>query len=195
MLGKGGTPPKISTTMKVSLVTLSEKEFNQILITQNNNLLRGSGLDDINIFRSKRYLQGSGFFDFIKGVGNFLMPLAKKYVAPSLGGFAQGVVKDLVQGKNIKSSLKYRGTKGLKQIGTRILEGKGLKKGVEKLFKSNSRKHKSRRKKPTKNKKNKSIRGCGQKKMKATRKRKSNQSNKRNKNKNKKKKKHFDIFS
>ena len=184
MLGKGGTPPKISTTMKVSLVTLSEKEFNQILITQNNNLLRGSGLDDINIFRSKRYLQGSGFFDFIKGVGNFLMPLAKKYVAPSLGGFAQGVVKDLVQGKDIKSSLKYRGTKGLKQIGTRILEGKGLKKGVEKLFKSNSRKHKSRRKKPTKNKKNKSIRGCGQKKMKATRKRKSNQSNKRNKKKN-----------
>ena len=177
--------------MRIAFVTLSEKEFNHVLSTQ-NNVLTGSGFDDINIFRAKRYLQGSGFFDFIKGVGKFLFPLAKKYVAPSLNDFGRGVIKDLVAGENIKSSVKKRGKKGLKQIGTRILEGRGMSKGVAKMLKAKSRKRKSRAKKATKNKKNNSIRGCGQKRMKARRKKNSKS---KKKNKKKSKKIHFDIFS
>ena len=173
--------------MKIALVGLSEKDFNQILIRQNNDLLRGSGIEDINIFRSKRYLRGSGFLDFIRGVGNFLMPIAKKYIQPSLTEFAHGMVKDISEGRNIKTSLKTRGKKGMKEIGSRILKGKGVKK-ANKLHKS-----KSRRGKLTKKRK-KVIRGCGRKKSKAThRKRKLKQSNKKNKKKSKKT--HFDIFS
>ena len=182
----------IPLTMKVALLSLSEKEFNQILYAQNNNLLNGSGLEDINIFRSKRYLQGSGFFDFIKGVGSFLFPLAKKYVAPSLGEFAQGMVSDIAQGKNIKSTLKHRGKKGLKQIGSRILQGRGLKRGIRKSVKSNSRKHNSAKKKPSKNKK-KSVKGCGNNKMKINKKRKKNQSGKKTRKRSRKS--HLDIFS
>ena len=100
--------------MKVALLSLSEKDFNQVLIRQSNDLLRGSGLEDIHIFRSKRYLRGRGFLDFIRGVGNFLMPLAKKYIQPSLSEFAHGMVKDMSEGKNLKSSLKTRGKKGIK---------------------------------------------------------------------------------
>ena len=136
--------------MKIALASLSESEFNHILLTQKNNLLRGSGLDDINIFRSKRHLQGSGFVDFIKGVGSFLFPLAKKFIAPSLGEFAQGMVSDISEGRNFKSSLKQRGKKGLKQIGSRILHGRGMKRGIAK---SNSGRRKSGKRKASRNKK------------------------------------------
>ena len=175
--------------MKVALVALSEKDFNEILLRQNNDLLRGGGIDDINIFRSKRYLRGSGFLDFIRGVGNFLLPIAKKYIQPSLSGFAHGMVKDISEGKNIKSSLKNRSKKSMKEIGTRILKGKGIKKGTR-LHKS-----KSRRGKLTKRKKAKKIvRGCGHKKSKPShRKRKLKQSIKKNNKKSKKV--HVDIFS
>ena len=181
-----------TSTMKVALVALSEKDFNQILIRQNNDLLRGSGIDDINIFRSKRYLRGSGFLDFIRGVGNFLMPLAKKYIQPSLTGFAHGMVQDISEGKNIKSSLKNRSKKSMKEIGTRILKGKGIKK-ANRLHKSKSRRGRSTR--STKRKKAKKIvSGCGHKKSKpSNRKRKLKQSTKKNNKKSKKV--HVDIFS
>ena len=176
--------------MKVALVTLSEKDFNQILIRQTNELLRGSGIDDINIFRSKRYLRGSGFLDFIRGVGNFLMPLAKKYIQPSLSGFAHGIVNDITEGKNIKSSLKNRSKKSMKEIGNRILKGRGVKK-ANRLHKS-----KSRRGKLTKRKKVKKIvRGCGHKKQSNPSHRKRKLKRTIKKNNKKSKKVHVDIFS
>ena len=36
------------------------------------------------------------------------------------------MVTDIMKGKNLKNSLKTRGVRGLKQVGTTILRGKGI---------------------------------------------------------------------
>ena len=114
--------------VKIAMRSLSEKEFADALNNQFNNLLKGGGLDDISIFRvSRKPLHGSGFLDFISGIGKFILPAVKRIIAPAAGEFAHGVINDMVSGKNFKSSLKKRGKHGLQKIGSKILHGKGLK--------------------------------------------------------------------
>ena len=92
------------------LKELSEQEFAQIVRNQAVYKLRGGGLDDINIFRTKkRYLQGSGLLSSFANLSKFLLPAIRRYVLPAAGSFASGVVKDVSAGKNFKESVKHRG--------------------------------------------------------------------------------------
>ena len=100
------------------LKELSEHEFAQIVKNQAVYKLRGGGLDDINIFRTKkRYLQGSGLLSSFANLGKLLLPAIRRYVLPAAGSFASGVVKDMSAGKNFKESVKHRGKKNKKKWG------------------------------------------------------------------------------
>merc|ERR1711951_325124 len=78
--------------------------------------LRGGGLEDINIFRSKRrYIQGSGLLSSFANLSKLLLPAIKRHVLPAATNFASGVVKDVSAGKNFK------------EMGSKILSGRGLK--------------------------------------------------------------------
>ena len=161
--------------VKIGLYPLSESEFVGIINNQSFNNLKGGSIEDINIFRaSKRHLHGSGFLDVFSKIGKFIMPAVKKYVVPAALDYSHGVMKDVAKGKNIRHSLKRRGTQSLKKVGSRILHGKGV----------------SKKQKPSKRvrkrKKNQHLKGTRGVKRKATTK---------HKNKPSKKRKHCDIFS
>merc|ERR1711913_199566 len=75
----------------------------------------------------KRYLRGSGLLSTFANLGKLLLPAIRRFVVPAVGSFTSGVVKDMSAGKNFKESVKYRGKKNLKKMGTKILSGRGLK--------------------------------------------------------------------
>merc|ERR1711889_36180 len=107
---------------------LSEQEFAQIVRNQAVYKLRGGGLGDINIFRTKkRYLQGSGLLSTFANLSKLLLPTIRRYVLPAAGSFASGVVKDVSAGKNFKESIKHRGIFFFFKMGSKILSGRGLK--------------------------------------------------------------------
>ena len=115
--------------VKVGLYPLSEQDFVQILKKQNvYNNLRGAGVGDINIFRTKRRnLQSHGILSTIANLGKMLLPSLKKYLLPAAGRFTSGVIKDISKGKKFKESVASQGKKNLKRVGSKILSGKGLK--------------------------------------------------------------------
>ena len=134
------------------LKELSEQEFAQIVRNQAVYKLRGGGLDDINIFRTKkRYLQGSGLLSSFANLSKLLLPAIRRYVLPAAGSFASGVVKDVSAGKNFKESVKHRGKFFLKKMGSKILSGRGLKRKRSSV--SSGVKKAKNRKKPASNKK------------------------------------------
>ena len=91
--------------------------------------MRGAGLEDINIFHTKRKnLHGNGILSTISNLGKMLLPSVKKYLLPAAGNFTSGVLSDISKGKKFKESVKSRGKKSLKKVGSRILSGKGLQK-------------------------------------------------------------------
>merc|ERR1711917_147509 len=162
---------------------LSAHEFAQIVKNRDVYKLRGGGLDDINIFRSKkRYIQGSGLLSSFANLSKFLLPAIKRYVLPAAGNFASGVVKDVSAGRNFKESIKQHGKNFFKKMGSKILSGRGLKRKRDSVS-SVVKKAKSR-KEPATNKKQ----GRGLKK-------KIRKSRPKNKESNKKKGRYHDIFS
>ena len=176
--------------VKIALKTLSEEEFINVLNNQFNALLKGGSLDDIDVFKvSKRSLRGSGFLDIIQSIGKFVLPAVKKYLAPAAAEFAHGLISDLSQGKNIKTSMKTRGKAGLSKIGSQIISGKGLKRKYRKRTVkrlNHSHKHLKRTKRGgSSNPKRKSLRKKCASKKKCTRKSRTNS----------RKRKYHDIFS
>ena len=164
---------------------ISAHEFAQIVKNQDVYKLRGGGLEDINIFRSKkRYIQGSGLFSAFANLSKLLLPAIKRHVLPAAANFASGVVQDVSAGRNLKESIRQRGKKNLKEMGSKILSGRGLKRKRGSV--SSVVKRAKRRKEPAANKKQ----GRGLKK-------KVRKSRPKNKKSNKKKKegRYHDIFS
>merc|ERR1711951_92441 len=105
---------------------LSAHEFAQIVKNQDVYKLRGGGLDDINIFRSKkRYIQGSGLLSSFANLSKFLLPAIKRYVLPAAGNFASGVVKDVSAGRNFKESIKQHGKFFFKKWDPKYYRGGG----------------------------------------------------------------------
>ena len=108
------------------LKELSEQEFAQIVKNQAVYNLRGGGLDDINIFRTKkRYLQGGGLLSSFANLSKLLLPAIRRYVLPAVGSFTSGVVKDVSAGKNFKESVKHRGKKILKKWVPKYYQARG----------------------------------------------------------------------
>ena len=91
---------------------ISAHEFAQIVKNQDVYKLRGGGLEDINIFRTKkRYIQGSGLLSTFANLSKLLLPAIKRHVLPAAANFASGVVQDVSAGRNFRESFKQRGKK------------------------------------------------------------------------------------
>ena len=121
--------------VKIALLPLTEPEFAGLISDQNIIKLREGSLCNINIFKAyRRSLRGKGILDALSSLGRLVLPTFKRYIAPAAIKFKKGVATDIMKSKNLKNSLKTRGVRGLKQVGTTILCGKGVK-----SFKKNSK--------------------------------------------------------
>ena len=126
--------------VNIALQQLSENDFIHILHNQKSLRLRGGALRDINIFRANRKsLRGDGLLSTLSSIGQFILPTIKKFILPAAGKFTGEVIKDVIAGKKFGESMKKRGKKGLKRVGSKILYGKGVKK--RKIYVSFQHKH------------------------------------------------------
>ena len=143
--------------MRISFILPSEHEFK--VLFSSTPLHKGSGLDDISIFQSKRLhhsvgnRRGAGIFSFI---GKRVLPFIFKAAKPAAKQFVSSVVKDTIKGKKpLKESLKKHGIKALKDTGLNLLSGSGkiMKKRritskylpINKIKKKNGNNRKTRR--------------------------------------------------
>merc|ERR1712121_420119 len=91
---------------------------------------------DINIFRRyrpNRLSKGQGLWSILSQIGRRALPFLKKWVLPSAKEYGKNVLSDVRAGRALKASLKTRGKESLKNIGSRIMTGKGSKKRKKKL--------------------------------------------------------------
>ena len=106
----------------VAFKTLSEHEFNKIS-NSFSPIISGQGQGDINIFRRyrpNRLSKGQGLWSILSQIGRRALPFLKEWVLPSAKEYGKNVLSDVIEGKNLKSSLKSRGNESLKNIGKKI---------------------------------------------------------------------------
>ena len=146
--------------MKVPFQPLSEIEFNNFLKHYHNTTVVRGGLRDIDIFRSNRHIKsGAGVFSLLAKIGRRAIPLISRYIKPTAKVFGQQVISDVLDGQNLKHSIKRRGKQGLTNIGKRLLSG-----GKKRKYKKSVINHKLRR--LIKNKRNMGFKVGGKRKVK-----------------------------
>ena len=161
----------------IAFRNLSQSEFDYSLKTQSNgNYLLGGSIRDIDIFKSNARLRGGSIFSILASVGRRVLPFLSRYVAPVAKSVGKNIVTDVIEGRDIKTSLKRRGIDGVKEVGSRILRG-GKRKRKYKRKVAGSR-MKRKRKKIVKRKQ-----GGGRKKRIPSRKKKGGVSSKKRKRK------------
>merc|ERR1712055_178759 len=99
-------------------------------------IISGEGQGDINIFRryrNNKLSRGRGLWSILSQVGRRALPFLKEWVLPSAREYGKNVLSDVMAGRALKSSLKTRGKESLKNIGSRIVTGKGSKKRRKRL--------------------------------------------------------------
>ena len=125
----------IYTMVIIAFKTLSEQEFNAIS-NSFSPIISGQGQGDINIFRryrNNKLSRGRGLWSILSQIGRKALPFLKEWVLPSAKEYGKNVLSDVVAGRALKSSLKTRGKESLKNIGRRIVTGKGSKKRRKRL--------------------------------------------------------------
>ena len=149
---------------------LSQTEFDYLLKSQSNaNYLSGGSIRDIGIFKTNARLRGGSIFSILASVGRRVLPFLSRYVAPVAKSVGKNIVNDVIQGENIKTSLKRHGIDGVKQIGSRILRGGNKKRKVgggrigQKKKKSATRKLMGGKKKPASRKRGRKAGGASKK--------------------------------
>ena len=176
----------------IAFRNLSQTEFDHLLKSQTNaNILLGGGIRDIDIFKSNARLRGGGIFSILASVGRRVLPLLSRYVAPVAKTVGKNIVNDVIQGENIKTSLKRRGIEGMKGVGSRILSGGKIKRKYKRKKKKSVKPKLRGGKKKSTNKKKKKVGGSNKK-----RKRKTNVKHVKKSNSKRRKKNHCtsDIF-
>ena len=119
----------------IAFKTLSEQDFNA-LSNSFSPIISGEGQGDINIFRryrNNKLSRGRGLWSILSQVGRRALPFLKEWVLPSAREYGKNVFSDVMAGRALKSSLKTRGKESLKNIGSRIVTGKGSKKRRKRL--------------------------------------------------------------
>ena len=119
----------------IAIKTLSEQDFNA-LSNSFSPIISGEGQGDINIFRryrNNKLSRGRGLWSILSQVGRRALPFLKEWVLPSAREYGKNVFSDVMAGRALKSSLKTRGKESLKNIGSRIVTGKGSKKRRKRL--------------------------------------------------------------
>ena len=119
----------------IAFKTLSEQDFNA-LSNSFSPIISGHGQGDINIFRryrNNKLARGRGLWSILSQVGRKALPFLKEWVLPSAKEYGKNVLSDVMAGRALKSSLKSRGKESLKNIGSRIMSGKGSKRRRNRL--------------------------------------------------------------
>ena len=126
--------------MRVNFIPPSENEFKQLFLSTPLKK-RGNGIEDIAFFQPKGLpsRRGNGIFSFISGVAKRILPFLIKAAKPSAQEFGSSIVRDIINKKPIRKSLKKNGIKAIKKTGMRILKGSGKK------FKKKNNKRTSKR--------------------------------------------------
>ena len=111
--------------MRILFTPPSENEFKQLFLS--SPLRKGGGLDDISIFQPKGipYRRGSGVLSFISGVAKKILPFIWKAAKPSAKEFGSNVVRDVLNKKPLRQSLKKNGLKAVRKTGVRLIRGSG----------------------------------------------------------------------
>ena len=111
--------------MRILFTPPSEDEFKQLFLS--SPLRKGGGLDDISIFQPKGipYRRGSGVLSFISGVAKKILPFIWKAAKPSAKEFGSNVVRDVLNKKPLRQSLKKNGLKAVRKTGVRLIRGSG----------------------------------------------------------------------
>lgn len=108
----------------------------------------GGSLDDIALFsptaRSKR---GAGILSFLSGVAKKATPFLVRYIQPEAIDFGKRVLRDVLEGKSVKRTLRHQGMQSVRNIGSRIARG-GRKKKKQKKLKCTSRRKANSHRKP-----------------------------------------------
>ena len=111
--------------MRILFTPPSEDEFKHLFLS--SPLRKGGGLEDISVFQPKGipHRRGSGILSFISGVAKKILPFLMKAAKPAAKEFGSSVVRDVLNKKPIRRSLKKNGLKALKKTGMRLIRGSG----------------------------------------------------------------------
>merc|ERR1712105_395722 len=99
-------------------------------------------------YRNNKLSRGRGLWSILSQVGRRALPFLKEWVLPSAREYGKNVFSDVMAGRALKSSLKTRGKESLKNIGSRIVTGKGSKKRRKRLSALMKRKKLSLKRRP-----------------------------------------------
>lgn len=116
---------------------------------------RGGGLEDIRIFLPppvQRGRRGGGIFNILSGLAKKAIPFLMRNVAPEAVRMGKDVLGDVLDGRDIRHSLKTRGVSALKGVGQRLARGggKGVRKRQRRVQGGRVRKRKKTSKRKTK---------------------------------------------
>ena len=84
--------------------------------------------------------RGGGLFNILSGIAKRAMPFLMKNVAPEAIKMGKNVLGDVIEGRQLRHSLKNRGMQALEGVGKRVLRGGRVRKSKR----SNKKKIKSK---------------------------------------------------
>lgn len=130
--------------MRVAFTPPTTREFDILFLRR-----RGGGFDDINTFippGTRRGRRGGGIFNILSGLAKKAIPFLMRNVIPEAIHMGRGVVSDVMEGRNVKQSLKTRGIGALQGLGNRFAKGGGRARVKKKKIKNRQLKKKKAKK-------------------------------------------------
>jgi len=131
--------------MRSTFIPPARHEFDTLFLESH---VRGGGLDDIRIFLPppvQRGRRGGGIFNVLSGLAKKAVPFLMRNVAPEAVRMGKDVLGDVLEGRNLRESLKTRGVAALKGVGQRLARGGGGRVRKRSKKKANKRKTKPKR--------------------------------------------------
>lgn len=111
--------------MRSTFIPPARHEFDTLFL---ESQARGGGVEDIRIFLPppvQRGRRGGGIFNVLSGLAKKAVPFLMRNVAPEAMRMGKDVLGDVLEGRNIRQSLKTRGMAALKGVGRRLVRGGG----------------------------------------------------------------------
>lgn len=111
--------------MRSTFIPPARHEFDTLFL---ESPVRGGGLEDIRIFLPppvQRGRRGGGIFNVLSGLAKKAIPFLMRNVAPEAMRMGKDVLGDVLDGRDIRHSLKTRGVAALKGVGRRLVRGGG----------------------------------------------------------------------
>ena len=114
--------------MRVRHVAPTAEEFD---ILFSNQALRGSGLENINIYKKR----GGSIFGILGSAIKSAIPFLRRAILPELGGFVKNVADDVSQNANFGQSVRRNLAASARNVGRRVMRGAGRVKKRKKVTK------------------------------------------------------------